>query len=176
MNIWHDCPKDRINKDEFCAVIEIEEGSKVKYELDKETGMLIVDRILSTSMLYPANYGFIPKTLSEDNDPLDVLVLCREKILPLSLVECIPIAVLKMIDDGQNDEKIIAVAKGDKALNKIRCMKEIQEHIFKEMVHFFSYYKTLENKKTEVLGVEDENSAKQIIEEAIKRYEDKYGK
>ncbi len=101
-NVWHDISEKRIGKDEFVAFIEIPKGSKVKYELDKETGMVIVDRLLHTSMVYPHSYGFIPKTYSEDNDPLDVFVLCQAELLPNVLVECLPIGVIEMIDGGHS--------------------------------------------------------------------------
>ena len=174
MNIWHDMARDRIGENEFTAVIEIEMGSKAKYELDKTTGMLILDRVLSTSTQYPASYGFIPRTLSEDNDPLDVLVLCSEKIHTMSLVECYPIAVIKMIDGGENDEKIVAIAKSDKRMNSYKKLSELPKHIFDEMMHFFQVYKALENKVTEITGVFDETEAKKIIREAIERYSEKY--
>lgn len=106
MNIWHDINESRIKKDDFIACIEIPKGSKNKYELDKETGLLILDRTLYTSTHYPANYGFIPRTLSDDNDPLDVLVICSEVISPLTLVRCYPIGVISMIDDGMVDHKV----------------------------------------------------------------------
>lgn len=109
MNIWHDIAPSRVKPEDFWAVIEIEKGSKNKYELDKETGMLRLDRILYTSTHYPANYGFIPRTWAEDGDPLDVLVLCSESIRPLSLVRCFPIGVISMEDGGSQDEKIIAI-------------------------------------------------------------------
>src|SRR5574344_1017612 len=109
MNIWHDIDEKRITPDEFIAVIEIAKGFKKKYELDKETGLILLDRILHTSTHYPANYGFIPKTLSDDGDPLDVLVLCNEPINPMVLVQCYPIGVISMTDNGKNDEKIIAI-------------------------------------------------------------------
>ena len=107
MNIWHDINPERISRSSYAAVIEISKGSKMKYELDKETGLLRLDRVLHTSTHYPANYGFIPRTLSEDGDPLDVLVLCQSEIIPLCLVECRPIGVIKMIDNDMIDEKII---------------------------------------------------------------------
>ena len=109
MNIWHDISAGRITKRKFEALIEIPKGSKAKYELDKETGILRLDRILYTSTVYPANYGFIPKTLADDGDPLDVLVLGADPIYPMTLVTCFPIGVIKMVDDGAMDEKIIAI-------------------------------------------------------------------
>lgn len=116
MNIWHEMDQDRINADDFVAVVEISKGGKNKYELDKKTGLLRLDRVLYTSTHYPANYGFIPRTFAEDNDPLDVLVLCSESIIPMTLVSCYPIGVLKMMDEGFSDEKIIAVCKTDPVL------------------------------------------------------------
>ena len=112
MNIWHDIPESFITPESFSAVIEIQNGGKNKYELDKDTGMLRLDRVLYTATHYPANYGFIPRTYAEDGDPLDVLVLCKESIVPLTLVQCKPIGVMKMIDGDAADEKIIAVVPG----------------------------------------------------------------
>lgn len=109
MNIWHDIDNERVTPNDFLAVIEISKGSKSKYELDKKTGVLILDRILYTSTHYPANYGFIPKTLADDGDPLDVLVLCNEPLVPLVLVQCYPIGVINMIDNGKMDQKIITI-------------------------------------------------------------------
>ena len=109
MNIWHDINPERICVDDFVAVIEISKGSKKKYELDKETGLIILDRILYTSTHYPANYGFIPLTYADDNDPLDVLVLCSEDLEPMSLVRCYPVGVVRMIDNNAKDDKIIVM-------------------------------------------------------------------
>ena len=113
MNIWHDISPKRITAGDFMAVIEIEKGSKCKYELDKETGVLRLDRILYTSTHYPANYGFIPRTYADDLDPLDVLVLCSESLYPMTTVRCYPIGVISMIDNGRYDEKIIAIPFND---------------------------------------------------------------
>lgn len=172
MNIWHDIDSNRINKDEFVACVEIPKGSKKKYELDKETGLIILDRILYTSTHYPANYGFIPKTFSDDKDPLDVLILCDETFDPLTLVRCKPIGVINMIDDNENDEKIIAVCVNDPQMNLYNDLCELPEHRFQEIKHFFQVYKTLENKVTavtEILGCED---AKKIIQKSIDNYEE----
>ena len=137
MDIWHDIDSKRITAEDFIAVIEIEKGSTNKYELDKETGALILDRILYTSMHYPANYGFIPRTYAEDFDPLDVLVLCSESIRPMTLVRCYPIGVISMVDNGYNDEKIIAIPFQDPTYHNYRDINELPAHIFKEMTHFF---------------------------------------
>ena len=150
MNPWHDFSEDRIKIDNFISVIEIPRGSKNKYELDKESGMLRLDRILYTSTHYPANYGFIPRTLSEDGDPLDVLVLCQESLEPLSILECYPIGMITMIDENEEDEKIIAIPINDPFLNNYTDITELPQHQFQEIKHFFEIYKYLENKETRV--------------------------
>ena len=170
-NIWHDMNRARIHPDDFIAVIEITKGSKKKYELDKETGFIILDRILYTSTHYPANYGLIPRTYADDGDPLDVLVLCSEELEPLTLVRCYPIGVIKMIDNGRNDEKIIAIPFNDPTYNVYHDISELPSHIFEEMRHFFSVYKALENKQTAVDEVRNAEEALRIIGECIERYE-----
>lgn len=176
MNIWHDYDAEKITTDSFMGVIEISKGSKIKYELDKDTGLMKLDRILYTSTQYPANYGFIPKTLADDGDPLDVLVLCSETINPLTLVECRPIGMFKMIDGGDPDEKIIAVATSDPTYKDFKDVSELPPHMFAEMQHFFSVYKALENKETEVKDVEGPYAAKKIIEYCIKKYQREFSK
>lgn len=170
MNIWHDVDSKRIKKDSFLAVVEISKGSKNKYELDKETGSLILDRILFTSTHYPQNYGFIPLTFAEDLDPLDVLVLCSEAIIPLTLVHCKPIGVLHMIDGGYRDEKILAVACSDPFYNHYNDIEDIESHLFDEIKHFFEVYKNLEGKPTAVYHIEGRTAAESIIEKAIEAY------
>ncbi len=169
-NIWHDINPKRICPDSFYAVIEISKGSKIKYELDKETGYIKMDRILHTSTHYPANYGFIPRTFSEDNDPLDVLVLCSETLMPLTLVKCYPIGVMRMMDNGNEDNKIIAVPFEDPNYNMYVDIDEIPKHIFDEMRHFFTVYKELENKTTVVNEFGHAKSAKKIIAKDIECY------
>ena len=160
MNIWHDIEPDRITKDNFFSVIEIPKGSKMKYELDKKTGMLMLDRVLYTSTHYPANYGFIPRTYAEDGDPLDVLVLCSEAIYSLALVKCYPIGVISMLDNGAIDDKI----------------SELPRHIFDEMSHFFRVYKQLEGKETAIDEIKDSKAAVKIVEKCIDRYIDYFCK
>lgn len=175
MNIWHDIPKERIKKDDFTAVIEIPNGGKNKYEMDKETGMLRLDRVLYTATHYPANYGFIPRTYAADGDPLDVLVLCREAIHPMTLVQCRPIGVIKMTDGGSSDEKIIAVPFHDPSRSCYFDISELPTHTMDEMQHFFEVYKSLEGKTTvvhEVLGHED---AERIIAECMDNYDRTFG-
>ncbi len=170
MNVWHDIDKENVTSKKFCAVVEIPKGSKSKYELDKATGMLKLDRVLYTSTHYPANYGFIPLTFAEDNDPLDVLILCSETIYPMSLVECYPIGVITMTDSGESDEKIIAIPFNDPSYNMYKNISDLPPHIFNEMAHFFSVYKALENKETAVDKVDERPVAESIIEKAIARY------
>lgn len=172
MNIWHDIDPKRITPDEFIAVIEIPKGSKQKYELDKKTGLLILDRILYTSTHYPANYGFIPHTLADDGDPLDVLVLCSESLLPLSLVKVYPIGVITMNDNGKNDEKIIAIPFTDPNYNSYKTIADLPKHVFDEMQHFFSVYKQLEGKNTAVNTVRGREDAIAIIEKSLASYKD----
>jgi Inorganic pyrophosphatase len=171
MNIWHDISPNRISPDDFYAVIEITKGGKAKYELDKDTGFLKLDRVLYTSTHYPANYGFIPRTYANDNDPLDVLILCSENIIPLSLVRCYPIGIIKMDDSGDADEKIIAIPFDDPTYNSYQDISELPEHIFKEMQHFFMVYKELEDKlPTEIGDIGGRDKAKKVISDSLDRY------
>ena len=176
VNIWHDISPKRITPEEFIAVVEISKGSKKKYELDKETGLIILDRILHTSTHYPANYGFIPRTYGDDRDPLDVLVLCSEPLEPLTLVRCYPIGMISMIDSGRNDEKIIAIPVNDPPYNGYTDIKELPPHIFEEMRHFFRVYKNLEGKETAVNEVSGRDSAVATIAAAIESYIENYCK
>ena len=171
-NIWHDIDNDRIKANDFIACIEIPKGSKKKYELDKETGLIILDRILYTSTHYPANYGFIPRTYAGDRDPIDVLVLCQETLDPLVLVRCKPIGVIKMIDNDDVDEKVIAVPMNDPSYNGYNNISELPQHIFDEISHFFTVYKQLEGKPTSVLEILGPEQAIQIIQESIDCYDD----
>ena len=171
MNIWHDINPKEITPEAFSAVIEISKGSKMKYELDKPTGLLKLDRILYTSTHYPANYGFIPLTYADDDDPLDVLVICSEEIVPLTLVKCYPIGVIKMIDSGRLDEKIIAIPFSDPYYNVYNSIYELPRHVFDEMCHFFTVYKQLENKDTAVDNLGDREEAMEIIRSTLNRYQ-----
>ncbi len=176
MNIWHDIRKERISPEKFEALIEIPKGSKSKYELDKETGRIRLDRILYTSTVYPANYGFIPRTLAEDADPLDVLVLCTDPIYPMTLVTCKPIGVIRMYDNNELDEKIIAVPLGDPSYKDYDDVAELPQHVFDEMMHFFEVYKTLEHKVTSVKEICRKTRALEIIKKCIDNYEQKFHK
>jgi inorganic pyrophosphatase len=172
MNIWHDIAPGRIAPQSFFSVIEIPKGAKTKYEMDKDTGLLRLDRILYTSTHYPHNYGFIPRTYAQDNDPLDVLVLCSETIAPMALVRCYPVGVFIMEDDGDRDEKIIAIPFDDPSYNTYKSIFDLPEHIHKEIRHFFAVYKTLEGGAVvpgEVLDAED---AQKIVLDSMKRYDE----
>ena len=169
-NIWHDISPSRITKNDFIAVIEIEKGSKKKYELDKETGHLILDRILYTSTHYPANYGFIPRTYGDDNDPMDVLLLSTESLEPMSLVRAYPIGVISMLDAGHRDEKIIAIPFSEPTYNHYRDISELPAHMFEEMTHFFTVYKNLEHKETAVNEVMGREEALKVVAESIDKY------
>ncbi len=173
-NIWHDMDPKRISPEDFISVIEIPKGGKKKYELDKATGYIILDRILYTSTRYPANYGFIPRTYGDDGDPLDVLVLCSETLDPLTLVRCYPIGYIAMLDGGKNDEKIIAIPFTDPSYNGYSDISDLPDHLFEEMSHFFSVYKALEGKDTVAGDIHGRADAVQIIKEAIDRYKDNF--
>lgn len=176
MNIWHDISPKAISKNHFTAVIEIPKGSKVKYELDKETGLLKMDRILYTSTHYPANYGFIPRTFADDGDPLDVLVLCSETLVPMSLVRCYPIGVISMLDNGAADEKIICIPENDPTYNVYKDISNLPKHVFDEMSHFFTVYKQLEGKDTVIDDVKNAETAIEIVQACIDNYIEKYCK
>ncbi len=173
-NIWHDLNPARQNVDDFIAVIEIEKGSKNKYELDKESGRYILDRILHTSTHYPANYGFLPRTFADDGDPLDVLVICSEVIRTESLVRCYPIGVIKMLDSGKLDEKILAIPFNDPSYNSYKDISELPPHIFSEMTHFFTVYKNLEGKETVVDDLSGAAEAREIIAKCLDAYIEKF--
>ena len=175
-NIWHDMDPKRITPEDFLAVIEIPKGSKKKYELDKQTGLIILDRVLHTSTHYPANYGFIPRTFGDDGDPLDVLVLCAEALDPMTLVRCYPIGYISMLDGGKNDEKIIAIPFSDPTFNTYHDINDLPHHIFDEMAHFFSVYKALEGKEAIAGDVNGQQAAKDVIRMAIDNYVENFCK
>lgn len=174
--IWTKVNENRIKPNDFLAVIEISKGSKKKYELDKETGLIILDRILYTSTHYPANYGFIPLTYAEDNDPLDCLVLCSEALDPLTTVRCYPIGVVQMLDQGAIDAKIIAIPYADPMYNCYNDISDLPPHIFDEIKHFFTVYKTLEGKQTAVEDVLNREQALKVIEKDIESYKKNFKK
>ena len=171
-NPWHDVnPGDNLDET-FLAIIEIPKGSKNKYELDKKTGLLIADRVLYSSVHYPANYGFIPRSYCDDGDPLDVLVLCQEPITPLCIVECLPIGVITMSDEKGQDDKIIAVHAYDPAYNSYHDISALPPHVIKELQRFFEDYKILENKEVTVDSLRGRVDAINSIKDAVKLYSD----
>lgn len=175
MNPWHDVsagdnPPQLVN-----AIIEIPRRSRAKYEIDKETGLLKLDRILYSAVHYPANYGLIPQTLGEDNDPLDVMVLSYIDAPPLCLMRARIIGVMRMIDGGEGDDKLIAVAEDDVSVNHIRDVEELPQQFKTELTHFFSEYKALENKEVRVDGIQGHDVAFDIIEKGIASYKAKFG-
>ena len=156
------------------ALIEIPQGSRCKYEIDKKTGLLKLDRVIYSSFHYPVNYGFIPQTLGQDNDPLDILVMCSESIQPLCLVEATVIGNMQMIDSGEKDDKIIAVASNDPSVNHITNINELPTHFFAVLKNYFEQYKVLENKKVEIDEFQNKENAYKVIEEAISFYKTKF--
>jgi inorganic pyrophosphatase len=167
---WHDVPTGPDAPNIFHAIIEIPQGSKLKYELHKETGLLYIDRVLYSSVVYPANYGFIPQTLGEDDDPLDVLVLMQEAVVPLSVLRARPIGMMTMLDQGQADEKIVCVHVDDPAFNGFTNIKQIPEHRLRELKRFFQDYKILEDKEVSVQDFLGPEQAHRVINEGMERY------
>jgi inorganic pyrophosphatase len=175
VNPWHDLRAERIQPERFTAIIEIPKGSKKKYELDKETGLIRLDRILFTSTHYPMNYGFIPRTFADDGDPLDVLVLCSEVLDPLTEVDCYPIGVVRMIDNEQVDEKILAIPFKDPTYNGYQDISGLPQHTVDEVSHFFDVYKALEHSVTSVKETCPRDEAVRIITACIERYGETFG-
>jgi inorganic pyrophosphatase len=168
---WHDIPLEEPVDDCFPAFIEIPQGSKVKYELDKETGLLRVDRVLFSAVHYPANYGFIPRTYCDDGDPLDVLVLGQEPVVPMCIMRARAIGVFQMRDEKGKDDKIVAVHLDDPAVRQYSHVREVPGHVLAELKRFFQDYKSLENKQVSVEDMEGPYEANKILREAIKGYQ-----
>ena len=168
-NPWHSVSPN-FHKDSVNAVIEITRGSKAKYELDKETGLLKLDRVLFSAVHYPANYGFIPQTFCEDGDPLDILVYCSIDVEPLCIMEANVIGVMHMLDKGEKDDKIIAVCSNDVSVNHIEKLEDFPPYAMEEIVRFFEDYKKLEKKEVKVSGIKGKEEALQIIKDALDLY------
>lgn len=173
MNLWHDLKSGK--KEELNAVIEIPKLSRIKYELDKESGLIKVDRVLYSPMHYPTNYGFVPKTLWDDGDPLDILVMSHEPFVPGALVDARPVGVLNMIDDGESDAKILAVPSKDPRFNSIKNISDIEPHSLEEIQHFFKVYKDLQKKEVKIGGWEGREKALEAVIHSFKLYKEKYG-
>lgn len=173
-NPWHDISAGEQAPGVVNAVIEIPRGSRAKYELDKDSGLLRLDRVLYSSVDYPANYGFIPNTYCDDKDPLDILVISQVNIVPMCLVSAKVIGVMRMIDGGEADDKIIAVAADDVSVNYIHDINSLPPYFSNEIKHFFEEYKRLERKTVEVIEFRDSGTAKEIIRQAMADYAGKY--
>ncbi|HLT42403.1 MAG TPA: inorganic diphosphatase [Sphingobacteriaceae bacterium] len=158
------------------AIIEIPKGSKAKYEIDKESGLMKLDRMLFSSVMYPANYGFIPQTYCDDHDPLDILVICAADLYPMTMVEATVIGVMHMIDNGEQDDKIIAVATNDMSVNYITDISELPPHTMKEIVRFFQDYKALEKKNVTIEQLLDKSYAHKVIKESVDLYQSTFVK
>lgn len=167
---WHDVTPGENLPQEFMTVIEIPMGSNVKYELDKQTGLLKLDRMLYSAVFYPVNYGFIPQTFAEDNDPLDVLVMCQEPVAPLTLVKARSIGLMTMLDSGKRDHKIVAVALNDPEVNGYREVSELPPHRLSMVRRFFQDYKQLEGLAVEVDDIEPSEMSLPVINDALERY------
>lgn len=173
---WHEVsvgvhPPDQVN-----AIIEIPKGSRAKYEIDKESGLIKLDRVIYASMYYPLNYGFIPQTLGEDHDPLDIVVLTQVTVVPGCLIPCKIIGVMQMIDQGEADDKIIAVAEQDPSVSHIQDVKDLPQHLRAELKHFFESYKQLENKKVIVDEFLSKEKAEAILQASIKLYNETFAR
>src|SRR5438309_11113381 len=171
---WHGANHGKKAPEVVNAMIEIPQGSRTKYEIDKETGLLKLDRVIYSSFHYPVNYGFIPQTLGHDNDPLDILVLCSQSIQPLCLVQATVIGNMQMIDSGEKDDKIIAVAAKDPSVNHITNINELPKYFFSELKNYFEQYKVLENKEVVIEDFQNKEEAFKIINEAISFYKQKF--
>jgi len=170
MHAWHDVDPGKNAPSELFAIIEIAKGSKVKYEIDKETGLLKVDRVLYSSVVYPANYGFVPRSFAADGDPLDVLVLMQEPVQPLSIVRIRPIGMMAMVDQGQDDVKVICVHLDDPEYRDYRHINDLPRHRLAELHRFFSDYKLLEDKQVKVNEFLGPDEARAAVMDALSRY------
>ncbi|HVK48286.1 MAG TPA: inorganic diphosphatase [Pseudobacter sp.] len=173
---WHGVPYGDNAPRVVNAVIEIPQGSRAKYEIDKDSGLLKLDRVIYSSFYYPCNYGFIPQTYGDDKDPLDILVITSLPVQPLCIMEAKVVGVMQMIDNGDGDDKIIAVAANDPGVNHYNNMEELPPHFFSELRHFFEEYKKLENKKVIVEEFGDKSTALKVIQDAVNSYNEHFRK
>lgn len=175
MNLLHDIPSGNV-PEEITVVVEINKGSLNKYELDKETGLIKLDRVSHTAQTFPFDYGFVPRTHWHDSDPLDVILITTSPLVPGVLVDARPLAVLDMIDSGESDAKIVAVPIGDPRFGHMKDLSDINPHFIKEVTHFYENYKKLQNKVVTIPSVRDAKAAKEVITEAIELYKKQFGK
>jgi len=174
MNLWHEIEPGTSEK--MNVIVEIPRGSKNKYEIDKETGLIALDRAAHTSQDFPFDYGFVPKTLWDDDDALDVIILATFPLFPGILVRVRPVAIMNMIDSGDADDKIIAVPIDDPRWDDVKDLQDINKHTVKEMEHFYSTYKKLQDKEVKVTGFKGSKEAKEAFERGIKLYNEKFNK
>ena len=172
MNLWHDIEPGE--KEEMNVIIEVYRGSKNKYEIDKETGLIALDRVMHTAQDFPFDYGFVPRTLWDDDDALDVVVLTTYPLSSGTLVRCRPIAIMEMVDSGDSDDKVISVPAKDPRWDNVKDLEDLNKHTLKEMEHFYSTYKDLQNKKVEVKGFKGKKEAEEAFERSKKLYKEKY--
>lgn len=175
MNPWHEVRIGETAPEFVNGIIEIPKNTRAKYELDKESGMLILDRVIYSAMHYPANYGFIPKTYCDDQDPLDILILTQIEVQPLCIVPAKVIGVMQMLDQGEKDDKIIAVATGDMSVSHINDIEDLGPHFVKELKNFFEDYKKLENKTVVIEDFQNREIAINIVQKAMNDYQEKFG-
>jgi len=173
MNLWHDI--DPGTADEMNVIIEIPRNSRNKYEIDKETGLIALDRVLHTAQVYPIDYGFVPKTLWDDDDALDAMVLTTEPLAPGILVSARPIGIMDMVDDGDPDAKILCVPTGDPRWKNVQDLRDVNPHTIKELEHFFCTYKQLQGKTCEIRGFDGVDKAREAFERSKKLYNEKFG-
>lgn len=174
MNLWHEI--DPGTKNSMNVIVEINKGSKNKYEIDKKTGLIALDRVMHSAQDFPFDYGFVPQSLWHDGDPLDVVLLTTHPLVPGVLVKSRPVAIMRMIDSGEGDDKVIAVPVDDPRFEKITDLSDINPHTIKEIEHFYSTYKNLQNKVVEVKGFEGKSEAEAAFETGLKLYRQKYSK
>lgn len=176
MNLWHDVPLGDKAPEEFNVIVEIPKGSKNKYEIDKETGLIKLDRAMKTSQDYPFDYGFAPQTLWEDGDALDVVILSTYPLMTNILVKVRPVAVMHMIDGGESDDKIIAVPVKDPRWDDTKDLGDLNKHNIKEYQHFFETYKSIENKEVSIGGFEGREKAMEAVKKSVELYREKFAK
>ncbi|HBH71793.1 MAG TPA: inorganic pyrophosphatase [Candidatus Yonathbacteria bacterium] len=176
MNLWHDVSLGENAPEEINVIVEIPKGSKNKYEIDKETGLIALDRALHTAQDYPFDYGFVPQTLWDDGDALDVVLLTTYPLYPGILVNARPVAIMHMTDSGEGDDKVIAVPVGDPRWSDVKDLADINKHTLKEMEHFFTTYKKIQNKVVEVSGFDGVREAREAVTKSINLYKKEFSK
>lgn len=176
MNLWHEISPGKKLPEKINVIVEINKGSKNKYEIDKETGMIALDRPSHTAQDFPFDYGFVPQTYWHDGDALDVIILTTYPLLPGIMVEVRPVALLEMIDSGDNDNKLVAVPTSDPRFEDLKDLADINKHTLKEIAHFYGTYKKLQNKEVEVKGFQDKKAAEAAVLESLELYKSKFGK